>query len=100
MRGSFNSDGFELDIDAMFEEAAQNPAQTQRDSWELEKIDDDNAKSQVPDESGICGQNRDKSLYDNDLQVHPRGVEPLGIRLLPISAGRYLQMIAWKPLYS
>ena len=39
--------------------------------------DDDNEKPQVPEESGTCGQSRCKSLYDKDLQVPPRGVEPL-----------------------
>jgi hypothetical protein len=78
-KGEFNGDGFELDIDAIFEEAAQNPAQSAQDSQELEKTGDDNVKPQAPDASGTCGQSHPKSLSDKHLIVPPRGVEPLFI---------------------
>jgi integrase len=75
--GQFDSDGFDIDVDAIFEEAARNQAQSEQNSQEPEMTDDDNEKPQVPEESGTCGQSRCKSLSDKDLQVPPRGVEPL-----------------------
>jgi integrase len=73
----FNGDGFDLDIDALFEEAARTQAHPVQDSQEPETTDDDNEKPQAPEESDTCGQSRCKSLSDNDLRVPPRGVEPL-----------------------
>jgi integrase len=72
----FDADGFDVDIDALFEEAAQNQAQSVQDSQEPETTADDTKKPQVPDESGTCGQSSCKPLQDNDLRVPPRGVEP------------------------
>jgi integrase len=74
--GQFDSDGFDIDVDAIFEEAAQNQAQSAQDSQELDATDTDNEKPQVPDESGTCGQSQRKSLSDKDLRIPPRGVEP------------------------
>ncbi len=71
------ADGFDIDVDAIFEEAAQNQAQSAQDLQELETTGSDNEKPQAPEESGACGQSRCKSLSDNDLRVPPRGVEPL-----------------------
>ena len=73
----FDGDGFELDIDAIFEQAAQNQAQSEQNSKEPEMTDDDNEKPQVPEESGTCGGSRCKSLSDKDLRVPPGGVEQL-----------------------
>lgn len=75
--GEFNGDGFDLDIDALFAEAAQNQAQSAQDSQEPATTGDDNKKPQAPEKSGACGPSRCKSLSDKDLPVPPRGVEPL-----------------------
>ncbi len=75
--GEFDGDGFDLDIDALFEEAAQNQAQSAQDSQEPGTTGDDNEKPQVPNTPGTCHQFRRKSLSDNDLRIPPRGVEPL-----------------------
>src|SRR5207249_2242264 len=75
--GQFDGDGFEIDIDAIWDEAAQNRAQSAQDSQEFDATDYDTKKPQAPDQSGTCGQSRRKSLSDNDLRIPPRGVEPL-----------------------
>ncbi len=76
-QGEFDGDGFDLDIDALFEEAAQNQAQSVQDSQEPGTTGDDNEKPQVPNASGTCGQSRRKSLSEKNLRIPPRGVEPL-----------------------
>ena len=68
----FEADGFNLDIDAIFEEAAQNQAQSVRDSQELDMTADDSQKLQAPEASGNCGQSLNKSLSDKYLYIPTR----------------------------
>lgn len=52
----FDADDFDLDIDAIFEEAARNRAQSAAETQESEKTDADKPKSQAPEQSDICGE--------------------------------------------
>ena len=77
VKEQFDGEGFDLDIEAIFEEAAQNQAQSASDSQDQAKTGTDSSKSQAAGASDTYGQSRHKSLSDKDLRIPPRGVEPL-----------------------
>jgi hypothetical protein len=77
LKEHFDAGGFDLDIDAIFEEAAQNRAHPVQDSQEPETNGTDSEKSQVPDFTPPYGKSRHNSLSDKYLYIPPRGVEPL-----------------------
>jgi integrase len=77
VKEQFDGEGFDLDIEAIFEEAAQNQAQSASDSQDQAKTGTDSAKSQAAGASETYGQSHHKSLSDKDLRIPPRGVEPL-----------------------
>jgi hypothetical protein len=75
--GAFDGDGFELDIDAIFKEAARNQAQSGQDSQEPATTGDDTKKAQASEGSEACASSRAESSEAGDPELPPRGVEPL-----------------------
>jgi len=76
-KGEFDGNGFEIDVDAIFEEAARNQAQSEQNSTELPTTDDDTKKAQASEESEACASSRSGSSGDENPSVPPTGVEPV-----------------------
>lgn len=72
-----NGEWPDLDLDGLFEEAAQKAAQSQQNSSELATTGSDNGKTQVPVLSGTCAFSRSESARVGYPNVPPTGFAPV-----------------------